>query len=88
MELERLRATTVVQAKIQKESSQQKADAELYAQEKAAEGKKYGEQADAEAAAFRRLRDAEADYAAKEQCRSRLFPQGKRCAGAVDCEAA
>lgn len=40
MELERLRATKVVQAKIDKESSQQKADAEMYAQEKAADGKK------------------------------------------------
>ncbi|KAH7390593.1 hypothetical protein BKA66DRAFT_510662 [Pyrenochaeta sp. MPI-SDFR-AT-0127] len=67
MELERLRATKVVQAKIEKESSQQKADAEMYAQEKAADGKKYSEQADAEAAAFRRLRDAEADYQAKER---------------------
>lgn len=67
MELERLRATKVVQAKIEKESSQQRADAELYAQEKAAEGKKFSEQADAEAAAFRRLQDAEADYKAKER---------------------
>jgi flotillin len=82
MELERLRATTVVQAKIQKESSQQKADAELYAQEKAAEGKKYGEQADAEAAAFRRLRDAEADYAAKEREAEANFLVTKRSAEA------
>ncbi|KAF2819811.1 hypothetical protein CC86DRAFT_398472 [Ophiobolus disseminans] len=67
MGLERLRATKVVQAKIQKESSQQNADAALYAQEKAAEGKKFSEKADAEAAAFRRLRDAEVDYAAKER---------------------
>jgi hypothetical protein len=33
MELERLRATTVTQAKIAKESAQQKADADLYTQE-------------------------------------------------------
>jgi flotillin len=82
MELERLRATTVVQAKIEKESSQQKADAELYAQEKAAEGKKYGDQADAEAKAFRRMRDAEADYAAKEREAEANFLVTKRTAEA------
>jgi flotillin len=82
MELERLRATKVVQAKIEKESSQQKADAELYAQEKAAEGKKFSEQADAEAAAFRRLRDAEADYAAKEREAEANFLVTKRQAEA------
>ncbi|KAH7091218.1 hypothetical protein FB567DRAFT_436737 [Paraphoma chrysanthemicola] len=82
MELERLRATKVVQAKIEKESSQQKADAELYAQEKAAEGKKFSEQADAEAAAFRRLRDAEADYAAKEREAEANFLVTKRNAEA------
>jgi flotillin len=82
MELERLRATKVVQAKIEKESSQQKADAELYAQEKAAEGKKFSEQADAEAAAFRRLRDAEADYAAKEREAEANYLVTKRAAEA------
>lgn len=82
MELERLRATKVVQAKIEKESSQEKADADLYAQEKAAEGKKYSEQADAEAAAFRRLRDAEADYQAKERQAEADFLVSKRKAEA------
>ncbi|KAF1916159.1 hypothetical protein BDU57DRAFT_573909 [Ampelomyces quisqualis] len=82
MELERLRATKVVQAKIEKESSQQKADAELYAQTQAAEGKKFAEQADAEAAAFRRLRDAEADYAAKEREAEANFLVTKRTAEA------
>jgi flotillin len=67
MELERLRATKVVQAKIEKESSQQNADAALYAQEQAAEGRKFTEQAEAEAAAFRRTRDAQANYEAKKQ---------------------
>jgi len=82
MELERLRATKVVQAKIEKESSQQKADAELYAQEKAAEGNKYMEQAEAEAAAFRRLRDAEADFQAKEREAEANFIVSKRRAEA------
>jgi hypothetical protein len=40
MELERQRATTVTQAVIAKESAQQRADAELYAQQKTAEGKR------------------------------------------------
>ena len=82
MELERLRATKVVQAKIEKESSQQKADAELYAQEKAAEGNRYSEQAEAEAAAFRRLRDAEADFQAKEREAEANFIVSKRAAEA------
>jgi flotillin len=82
MELERLRATKVVQAKIEKESSQQKADAELYAQEKAAEGQKYSEQAEAEAAAFRRLRDAESNFQAKEREAEANFIVSKRAAEA------
>ncbi|KAF2477864.1 uncharacterized protein BDR25DRAFT_299632 [Lindgomyces ingoldianus] len=82
MELERLRATTVTQAKIARESAQQKADAELYAQEKHAEGKKFGEQADAEAAAFRRLKDAEADFKAKEREAEANYVVTKRAAEA------
>ena len=67
MELERMRAIKVVQARIEKESAQQKADGELYAQQRAAEGLKFSEQANAEAAAYRRLQDAEADFKAKER---------------------
>ncbi|KAF1963450.1 hypothetical protein CC80DRAFT_486834 [Byssothecium circinans] len=82
MELERLRATTVTQATIAKESSQQKADAELYADMKNAEGKKYAEQADAEAHAFRKLKDAEANYQAKEREAEANFLVSKRSAEA------
>jgi len=82
MELERLRATKVVQAKIEKESSQQKADADLYKQEKAAEGRKFAEQADAEAAAFRTMRDAEADYYARERAaQAQLIAQQREAEG-------
>ena len=49
MELERLRATTVTQAKIQRESAEQKAQADLYNRQKAADGVKYAAQADADA---------------------------------------
>ncbi|SMR56149.1 unnamed protein product [Zymoseptoria tritici ST99CH_3D1] len=52
MELERLRATTVTQAKIAKESSQQKADADLYTQEKKADAAKYNQKAESEAVYF------------------------------------
>lgn len=82
MELERLRATKVVQAKIDKESSQQKADATLYAQQRAAEGQQFSEQADAEAAAFRRIRDAKAGYEAKEREAEANFLVTKRKAEA------
>ena len=82
MELERLRATTVTQAKIHKESSQEKADAELYAQEKAAEGRKFSEQADADAAAYRLMKDAEANFKAKEREAEANFYATKRAAEA------
>lgn len=82
MELERLRATTVTQATISKESAQQRADAELYAEQKGAEGKKYAEQADAEAAAFRRLKEAEANFQAKEREAEANYLVSKRAAEA------
>ncbi|OCL04772.1 hypothetical protein AOQ84DRAFT_399911 [Glonium stellatum] len=82
MELERLRATTVTQAKISRESAQQKADAELYAQEKKAEGLKFAQQAEAEAAAFRRTRDAEANSQAKEREANAALFVAKRAAEA------
>ncbi|KAF2796550.1 hypothetical protein K505DRAFT_271161 [Melanomma pulvis-pyrius CBS 109.77] len=82
MELERLRATTVTQAKIAKESSQEKADAELYAQEKAAEGRKFSEEADADAAAYRMTKDAEAQFLAKEREAEANFYTSKRAAEA------
>lgn len=79
-----MRATKVVNARIEKESSQQKADAELYAQQRAAEGLKFSEQADAEAAAYRRLQDADADFKAKERKAEADFFVEKRKAEA-DC---
>ena len=82
MMLEQQRAIKVVQARIEKESSQQKADAELYAQQRAAEGQKFSEQADAEAAAYRRLQDAEADFKAKEREAEANFLVEKRKAEA------
>jgi flotillin len=72
-----------VQARIEKESSQQKADGELYAQQRAAEGQKFSEQADAEAAAYRRLQDAEADFKAKERMAEADFLVEKRKAEAA-----
>ncbi|KAH7115178.1 hypothetical protein B0J11DRAFT_540037 [Dendryphion nanum] len=82
MELERLRATTVTAAIIAKESSQQKVDAELYAQQKAAEGTKFAEIAEAEAAAFRLTKDAEASNQAKELKADADFFVAKRAAEA------
>lgn len=77
-----MRATKVVNARIEKESSQQKADGELYAQQRAAEGLKFSEQADAEAAAYRRLQDADADFKAKEREAEANFHVEKRKAEA------
>jgi flotillin len=82
MEIERLRATTVTQAIIAKESAQQKADAELYAEQKTAEGKKFAEQAEAEASAFRMLKDAEANQEAKRLEAEANYNVAKRAAEA------
>ncbi|KAF2711740.1 flotillin domain-containing protein [Pleomassaria siparia CBS 279.74] len=82
MELERLRATTVTEAKIAKESSQEKADAQLYTQEKAAEGRKFSETQDADAAAYRLTKDAEAQFLAKEREAEAAFYTSKRAAEA------
>ncbi|KAF1361866.1 flotillin domain-containing protein [Lizonia empirigonia] len=83
MQLEHLRATTVVQARIEKESSQQKADGVLYAQQRAAEGQKFSEQASAEASAYRRVQDASADFTAKEREAEASFLVEKRKAEAA-----
>ncbi|KAJ4312594.1 hypothetical protein N0V94_007366 [Neodidymelliopsis sp. IMI 364377] len=81
MELERVDGK-VVQARIAKESSKQKADAELYAQQRVAEGQKFSEQADAEAAAYRRVQDADAMFKAKEREAEANFLVEKRKAEA------
>ena len=60
MELERLRATTVTQAKIARESAQEKADADLYSSNKKADAQQYNQEAEAEAVYKRTARDAEA----------------------------
>ena len=60
MELERLRATTVTQAKISRESAQQKADADLYSSNKKADAQQYTQKAEAEAVYGRTAKDAEA----------------------------
>jgi flotillin len=59
MELERLRATTVTQARIARESAQQKADAEFYQKSKEAEAHLVNQQAEADARAYRGEKDAQ-----------------------------
>lgn len=67
MELERLRATDLVQATIKKESAQQDAEARLYADTKSAEGLLYKQNQDAEAAYFRTAKEAEASLYAEQK---------------------
>ena len=78
MELERLRATTVTQARIARESAQQKADAEFYQKSKEAEAHLVNQQAEANARAYRgekdaqiaavkKTRDAEANFTVMER---------------------
>jgi flotillin len=58
MELERLRATTVTQARIARESAEQKADAHYYAKSKEAAAHLVNQQAEADAEAYRGEKDA------------------------------
>jgi flotillin len=78
MELERLRATTVTKAVIERESAQQKADAEFYSQSKQAEAYLINQRAEADAVAYsgereaeiaatKKTRDAEASFFVKQK---------------------
>lgn len=89
MELERLRATKVTQAQIDRESSQhqtdakqysfqKEADAAAYSQQKQADGNAYNEQKEAEAEMFRSARNAEAAmYKRTKQAEAELFSKEK-----------
>lgn len=73
MQLEKRRATDVVQSKIERESAQEKADAKLYAENKNADGHLYKQKQDADAKylvtvkgadalVYQKKQEAEADY--------------------------
>ncbi|KAF2206773.1 hypothetical protein CERZMDRAFT_119248 [Cercospora zeae-maydis SCOH1-5] len=94
MELERLRATTVTQAKIARESAQQKADADLYTQTKKADAQQYNQKAeaeaifyrstqDADAASYKRTKDAEAALAARAKEAQAMYIMKEREAEAA-----
>lgn len=94
MELERLRATTVTQAKIARESAQEKADADLYTQTKKSDAAQYNQKAeaeaiyyrgakDADAAFYKKKRDAEAVLAAREKEAAAMFLMKEREAQAM-----
>lgn len=89
MELERLRATTVTQAKIAKESAQEKADADLYTQTKKADAQQYNQKAEAEAiyyrsaqdtdaANYKRTKDAEAELVARKKQAEAMYLMKER----------
>ncbi|KAF2101456.1 flotillin domain-containing protein [Rhizodiscina lignyota] len=67
MELERLRATTVTQAKIARESAQQQADADLYSAQKRAEGVQYERKAESDARFYAEQREADAAFYARQK---------------------
>ncbi|KAK4548756.1 hypothetical protein LTR36_008529 [Oleoguttula mirabilis] len=78
MELERLRATTVTQAKIARESAQQKADADQYTEQKKSDAKAYNQQKEAEAIAYRSAKDADASmYQRTKQADADLMSKEK-----------
>jgi flotillin len=78
MELERLRATTVTKAKIERESAEQRADADFYSQSKQAQAHLVNQRAEADAIAYsgereaeiaanKKTRDAEASFFVKQK---------------------
>ncbi|EME81509.1 uncharacterized protein MYCFIDRAFT_140669 [Pseudocercospora fijiensis CIRAD86] len=83
MELERLRATTVTQAKIAKESAQEKADADLYTQTKKADAQQYNQKAEAEAIYYPREKEAQAMYLMKEREAQAMYIQKEKEAEAM-----
>ena len=96
MELERLRATTVTQAKIQRESAQQHADAEFYNQSKQAEAHLINQRAEADAIAYsgereaeiaatKKTRDAEASFFVKQkEAQADFFSRQQEAAGITE----
>lgn len=74
MELERLRATTVTKAKIDRESAREKTDAAVYTQTRQAEAAKYAAAAEAES----RYKTKEMEYLARERQAEAEFVCRKR----------
>lgn len=83
-ELERLRATAVTQARIQKECAQEEADAAMYKMTKDADGKGYAQRLQAEATYYQKTKDSDmglyrvekeavGDYHAKERAAQALL---------------
>ncbi|KAK4613369.1 Flotillin-like protein 1 [Fulvia fulva] len=78
MELARLRATTVTQAKIAKESAQEKADADLYTQTKKADAQQYNQEAEAKATYYRSQQDTDAaNYKRTKDAEAMLLARAK-----------
>lgn len=85
MELERLRATTVTQARIAKESAAQKADADYYSKAKQADAHAYNQRAEADATAYRGAKDAEVAALKKERdAEANFIVKQKEAAGITE----
>jgi flotillin len=85
MELERHRATTVVQAKIARESAEQKADADFYSRSKQADAHLYNQKAEADATAYRGAKDAEIAALKKERdAQANFIVKQKEAAGIAE----
>lgn len=82
MELARLRAKNVVQAKIDRESRQEKAEAELFAQKTKADGEKYSQQANAEAVFSQQQRKTDYEiYSQTKTAEAGLYSQKQKAEG-------
>ena len=92
MELERMRATDLVQATIKKESAQQAAEAKLFSETKGADGTRYKQKQDAEARLYADTKAAEGllykqRQDAEASCKCELStPQASRTSSLLHAE--
>ena len=87
-ELERLRATDLTKSKIERETAQQRADANYYTNVKSTEAKVFAQKQDAEAFLFRQNKEAEANYNVKMKDADAAFYSKKKEAEGIAAVAA
>ncbi|KAK4694184.1 flotillin, partial [Lecanoromycetidae sp. Uapishka_2] len=87
MELERMRATDLVQATIKKESAQQAAEAKLFAETKNADGLRYKQKQDAEGRLYSETKNAEGALIKEQQdAEARYYRVAKEAEAALYAE--
>ncbi|KAL3474325.1 hypothetical protein BJX99DRAFT_177052 [Aspergillus californicus] len=83
-ELERLRASQVTKSKVERESSQEKADASYYTSNKAAEARQFEQKMEADAKFYRASRDADAAFNTKKREAEGVLEMAKAYGALID----